>query len=272
MKKSLLTLASLLILGSSSFAATTTNDEPTDKQKHKTTKLFNGKDLDGWYTFIRDRGRNNDPKGVFTVQDGLLRVSGEEWGCITTESEYDNYTITVRYKWGEATHSWRAEKARDSGLLFHSQGEDGSASGCWMTSLECNIIEGRTGDFIVVGGGTDKFWMYSPIKEADGISEKLYYYTYGGDMKRFDSDDRVDCKYVDPAWQDVINFKGKNDLENPHGEWNTLECVIIADEVYVFLNGHFINYATDIFPTTGRIQIQSEGAEIYFSDIILKEL
>ncbi|MEJ7831123.1 MAG: DUF1080 domain-containing protein, partial [Segetibacter sp.] len=50
----------------------------------KTINLFNGKNLNGWYIFLQGRGRDNDPKKVFTVADGLIRISGEEWGCITT--------------------------------------------------------------------------------------------------------------------------------------------------------------------------------------------
>ena len=56
----------------------------------ETVKLFDGQSLKGWYTFLQDRGRDNDPKNVFTVQDGMIRISGEEWGCITTNKEYEN--------------------------------------------------------------------------------------------------------------------------------------------------------------------------------------
>ena len=61
-------------------------------------RLFNGQDLDGWYTFLQDRGRDNDPLNVFTVQDGMIRISGEEWGCITTQNEYQNYKILLEFK------------------------------------------------------------------------------------------------------------------------------------------------------------------------------
>src|SRR5213082_731121 len=36
--------------------------------------LFNGKDLDGWYTWLKEN-KYRDPKHVFTVQDGAIRVS-----------------------------------------------------------------------------------------------------------------------------------------------------------------------------------------------------
>ncbi len=56
-------------------------------------ELFNGRDLDNWYTFIRGRGANCDPKGVFTVTNGIIHVSGEEFGCITTCEEFSDYHL-----------------------------------------------------------------------------------------------------------------------------------------------------------------------------------
>jgi hypothetical protein len=51
-----------------------------DTKTNKTIELFNGKNLKGWYTFIKGRGRGSDPQKVFTVNDKLIRVSGEVWG------------------------------------------------------------------------------------------------------------------------------------------------------------------------------------------------
>ena len=42
--------------------------------------LFNGKDLEGWYSFLPSRGRNNDSEKVFSVENGLLHISGKEFG------------------------------------------------------------------------------------------------------------------------------------------------------------------------------------------------
>ena len=125
--------------------------------------LFNGKDLTHWYTFLQEHGRDKDPNKVFTVEDGLLRISGEDWGCITTEEEYENYRLVIEFKWGQETWGNRKEATRDSGVLVHSQGADGGYSGIWMHSLEVQMIEGGTGDFIVVGDKTDKFTLTCPV-------------------------------------------------------------------------------------------------------------
>ncbi len=232
----------------------------------KKKKLFNGRNLDGWYTFVQNRGRNIDPKKVFTVQDKMIRISGEEWGCITTNDEYENYRLVTEFKWGKETHKPRLNNARDSGILLHSQGEDGSKGGVWMTSIECQIIEGGTGDFIVVGDGTDKFKITCSV--ASKKQGNSYIFKSEGQEVTVNRD-RINWLQRDPNWQDVIGFRGGNDAEKPLGEWNTLECIAKGDEITIYLNGVLVNKAINVSPSKGRIQIQSEGAEIFFRRVDL---
>lgn len=221
-------------------------------------KLFNGENLDGWYTFLKGRGRNYDPMNVFTVNDGVLRISGEEWGCITTEEEYENYRLVFEFKWGGETSGTRKYKARDNGILLHSQGEDGGYDGTWMHSLECNVIEGGTGDFIVVGDGSDRFAITSPVAEERHGSTPVY--QKGGEMVEINRG-RINWWGRDPQWRDTLDFRGPQDIEYPVGEWNTVECVAKGDIIDIYVNGILVNQAIRVRPTKGRIQIQSEGAE-----------
>ena len=120
--------------------------------------LFNGKDLTNFYTWLgppargeKPYGKNNDPEKVFTVHDGMVHVSGKVFGGFITEKEYENYHLVTEFKWGEKTWAPREKAARDSGILLHSVGPDGAAGGLWMESIECQMIEGGTGDIILVG-------------------------------------------------------------------------------------------------------------------------
>lgn len=240
-----------------------------DMNLEETVKLFNGQNLDGWYTFLKDRGKNNDPKNVFTVKDGLIHISGEEWGCITTEEEYEDYKLLVEFKWGGGTHEPRLEKARDSGVLLHSQGKDGNYSGTWMNSIECQIIEGGTGDFIVVGDGTDQFAITCPV--APEKVAGAYVYQPDGEPVTIHGG-RVNWFGRDPEWKDVIDFRGANDVENPVGEWNTLECHVLDGEITVYLNGVLVNRALEVKPKRGKIQIQSEAAEMLVRKVDLSPI
>jgi hypothetical protein len=252
------------------FARLMDHSGPAEKDVLKAAQqLFNGKNLDGWYTFIQGRGRNNDPHKVFTVQNGLIRISGEEFGCITTNDEFENYKLLVEFKWGDSTYTPRVDNARDSGVLLHSIGEDGGSSGIWMHSIECQIIEGGTGDFIVVGDGSKNFSLTCPVapEQQDGS----YVYQPSGNVITI-NEGRINWFGRDPEWKDVKGFRGAKDVEKPAGEWNQIECIVNGKEILIYLNGTLVNQAVDVQPQKGKIQIQSEGAEIFFKRIEIVSL
>jgi hypothetical protein len=263
MKKVIL-LSILLTVTSLVFPQTQSKSEIKNK-----INLFNGKNLDGWYTFIENRGRDIDPKNVFTVQNGMIRISGEEWGGITSYEEFEDYRLIVEFKWGGKTFVPRLENARDSGILLHSIGEDGASDGIWMYSIECELIEGETGDFIVVGDGSENFSVTSPVaSEKQGSS---YVFQPDGELATINSG-RINWYGRDPNWKDEIDFRGSQDVEKPLGEWNKVECVVKGDEITIYLNGVLVNHAINVKPNKGRIQIQSEGAEIFFRKVELRPL
>lgn len=233
---------------------------PPAANAQETLQLFNGKDLDHWYTFLKERGRDIDPQKVFTVHDGMIHISGEEWGCITTTDEYENYKLVVEFKWGERCWANRVNAARDSGVLVHSTGADGAYSGIWMYSIECQMIEGGTGDLLVVGNDTDQFYATSPVaEEMQGSS-----HVFQEDGKPVTiTGGRINWWGRAPEWADVKGFRGAKDVEKPVGEWNTLEVVCEGSAITVMLNGVLVNKALDCKPARGKIQIQSEGAELF---------
>ena len=93
---------------------------------------FNGKDLRGLYTWLKESGRQ-DPTGVFSVKDKAIHVSGEGFGYVATEKAYKNYHLIVEYRWGERADG--SGYVRNSGILLHAIGPDGGARGTWMTSI-----------------------------------------------------------------------------------------------------------------------------------------
>ncbi|GIS63257.1 MAG: hypothetical protein CM1200mP2_54820 [Planctomycetaceae bacterium] len=91
-------------------------------------RLFNGRNLQGLSTWLRD-SRNKDPRKVFTVHDGLLHISGNGFGYIRTNKDYRDYHLVVEFKWGPRTWGSRKDRSRDSGVLVHAAGPDGSGGG-----------------------------------------------------------------------------------------------------------------------------------------------
>lgn len=227
---------------------------------------FSGNDLDGFYTYLKD-SKYDDPDKVFTVVDGMIRVSGEEFGGLITKNSYRDYHLTVEWKWGDETFAPRADKSRDSGILLHCVGEDGAAGGNWMESQECQIIEGGCGDFIIVGGaGKPSLSCEVRIGEDDQP-----YYEKGGEKQTRDGG-RFNWWGRDPEWKDVLGYRGRRDVEKPAGEWNLMEVICDGARITNIVNGHVVNVGTESSLTEGKILIQSEGAELFVRKLEVRPL
>ena len=229
-----------------------------------TLQLFNGKDLTNFYTFLRESGKDSDPKKVFTVEDGAIHVSGEVFGYLGTEKDYEHYHLTVEFKWGPKTYEPRKDQARDSGVLLHTTGPDR----VWPQCIECQMIEGGTGDIILVGGGKDK-----PTKLTATVEQrdKQFYYTPEAPTREF-AGGRINWFGRDPKWKDEKGYRGPKDVERPVGQWNVLECTCDGSSVAYKLNGIAVNAGTNANLTKGRILLQSEGAEVFFRKVELRQL
>ena len=76
----------------------------------------------------------------------------------------------------------------------------------------------------------------------------------------------------DPAWKDTLGFRGKNDVEKPAGEWHRIEVICAGDTITNIVNGFVVNVSAKSSLTQGKIQFQSEGAEIFFRKIEIRPL
>jgi hypothetical protein len=256
-----------------------------DRQPEKSTSklvwtpLFNGRDLTNFYTYLgtvaeigrtvkkdsQSYGKNNDPEGVFNVRDGVLRISGKVFGGFVTEKEYENYHLKVEYRWGDKTWPPRRMMARDSGIMMHCVWSEDEFRGWPHSFVECQMIEGGTGDLILVGDGTQKFSVES--ERRDG---QIYFNP--GATPITQARGRFNWFAHDPAWKDVKDFRGKQDVERPLGEWNTLECICERDKITAILNGKVVNVGNYTGRVKGNIIIPSQGAEIFLRKIEIKLL
>lgn len=227
---------------------------------------FNGKDLTGFYAYTKGH-RYEDPDRVFTVKDGMIHVSGEDFGGLATCGNFRDYHLVAEWKWGDKTYAPRKDKSRDSGILLHCVGPDGASGGQWMESIECQIIEGGCGDLLMVGGlGKPSLTCETRL----GPDQQLYY-EKGGRAVTQDAG-RYNWWGRDPAWKDVLGYRGRRDVEKPAGEWNRMEVVCDRDTITNIVNGQVVNVGTKSSLTMGKIQFQSEGAEILFRKIEVRPL
>jgi len=243
---------------------------------HGWTSLFNGRDLTGWDTYLKpgsdstgnqSGGLNNDPQHVFTViKDGtenVIRISGEGIGAISTKKEYDNYHLQLMFRWGALTWGQKKNKKKDSGLLYHSVGPYGADWGAWMRSQEFQVQEGDCGDYWGCAGGLADI----PVLKK---SDSEYVYDPAGALTTFRADNTIGRHCI----------KG-SDAERPSGQWNTLDLYCHGDTSVHVINGKLmmILYHSgqlekgQVLPLTkGKLQIQSEGAEVFYKAIKIQSI
>jgi hypothetical protein len=234
--------------------------------KDHVIRLFDGKTLGDCYTWLKDTKRE-DPRKVFSVSDGMIHISGDGYGGLITNKRYRDYHLVLEFKFGERTWHERENKSRDSGCLIHSNGIDGGYEGCWMPSIEVQIIEGGVGDFIAVGG-PDESGKRVPISltcnvSAEKDTAKQAIWKSDGEREVFKRG-RIDWYGRDPDWKDEKGFRGRDDKESPHGQWTQLDVFCDGGHVETFVNGTKVNEAFDVTPREGRIQLQAELAEIFY--------
>lgn len=257
--------------------------------KGKARRLFNGRDLAGWDTWLgyadpRDTygqpaagpiGLNHDTTGVFQVEttDGrpAIHVSGRIWGGLITTRSYGNYHLHLEFKWGE--HAW-FPMPRNNGVLYHSHGAYGAFFGTWMSALEFEVVPGSIGMLLAVGDskGTHSFrtvdWRVGAKVEVGrdpAIPYPFRRYMPGGPLS--------------PIQMPAFNVDANRNAEKPLGEWNTLDIYALGDRSVHVVNGVPVMAASG-FTTSdtngvkhalvrGRIQLQSEGAETWFRNITI---
>ncbi len=243
------------------------------------TPLFRDQGLDGFYTWLVDT-RYEDPRSVFTLQDGVLRISGEGLGYLATCRSYHNYDLRVSYKWGTKNWAWgdRIGKARDSGVFLHGTGPDGNSvdgKGAFMAAIECNVFQGAVGDFLLIRGKDEMDRPLEPrvtvnVAEAKDV-DGWYTYLPGGQPVTVEHWGRINWIRKSEAWEDRVDFWAEQDVERP-GAWNDLECRCRGDGIEVFLNGEKVNEALDVFPNGGKILLQCEGSEIFYRDLRIRRV
>lgn len=212
-------------------------------------------------------GLNNDIKNVFTIitenNQPVLKITGEIYGGLTTKASFENYHLSVMFKWGDKKWEPRLNAKRDSGILYHCYGEHGRFWKTWKTSLEYQVQESDIGDFIPISGNTATPNVGGPKVEIRGDFSKI---------KKFDPKSNI---YSDGSGY----VQASMEPDAPHGQWNHLEIYVIGNDAVHIVNGHIvmvvenaINPETGKPLTSGQIQIQSEAAECYYKDLTISPI
>ena len=216
---------------------------------------------------IKPIGYNVNKNNVFSVvmEDGkpVLKITGEIYGCIFTKQDFANYHLKLKFKWGQKKWVPRLTEYKDSGLLYHSQGKCGvEYFRTWMLSQEFQVVENSTGDY----------WSQS-TSQADVKAVKDSSYKFNNIAGK-----------VTPLGGATGNggfCEAGTKMDKPIGQWNEIELITYGGKSLHIVNGKVVMALTNsrykdgdvIKPLThGKLQLQSEAAEVYYKDIMIKPI
>jgi len=218
---------------------------------------------------LKPIGLNPPGQGVISIvrQDGkpVMRISGEIYGCAVTRESFSNYHLRLETRWGEKKWVPRLDQPKDSGILYHSRGEFGvDYWKSWALSQEFQVIE----------HGLGEYWTQA---------------TSAFDI-RVDPGKPGDPGEAAPRWNPKapwVEFFSPNNHalagtdEDRVGQWNRLELICYQADCVHVVNGKVVMALKSarykdgerfVPMTDGKLQIQSEAAEVFYRDIEIRTI
>nr|WP_319400539.1 DUF1080 domain-containing protein [uncultured Carboxylicivirga sp.] len=207
---------------------------PIISNAQSATKLFNGKNLAGWYAFIEKSGRHDNADEIFQVNHKMIRLYGDKAGYLMSEPSFKNFQLTLEFKWNTDSTFTRKNNSKNSGIMYLVPTD--TPDMLWPKGIQFQVKEGATGDFILLHNVT---LQINGKTEGPGASVVT---------KRF------------------------TDATKAIGKWNKVVISVEDGKVTQHLNGQIVNEGVEASVNEGRVLLQYEGYPIDFRKIVIKEL
>jgi len=206
--------------------------------KEEWVSLFNGQNLDGWDIKIRGAELNDNYKNTFRVEDGILKVSYDEYdgwdnefGHIYYNQPFSSYKLRVEYRFvGEQVPGGPGWAFRNNGIMFHAQPAwDIELDQDFPVSLEAQML-GGDGEIERPNGS-----ICTPGTTVEINGERTWDHCISSDSRTFYGDD-----------------------------WYTFELVVYSDSI-----AHHI-VEGDTLMTYGRFQLEDDNSPLSSGYIALQ--
>ncbi|WP_029283105.1 DUF1080 domain-containing protein [Pedobacter sp. R20-19] len=235
--------------------------------KSEWTSLFNGKDIKDWNVKIHHHDYNENYGNTFRVEDGMIRVSYDQYGDFNDQfghlyykTPFSSYHLKLKYRFvGQLQKGAPSYTLRNSGLMFHSQDpKTMPKEQDWPISIEMQFLGGLSDGRPRPTGN-----MCSPGTEIF-YQGKLYpEHCLDSKSKTYDGDQWVSAELIvlgDSLVKHIIN--GDTVLQYSHPQIGG--GVTNGFDPKLKIDGKALK--------NGFIALQSEGQPVDFKDIFIKKL
>lgn len=207
------------------------------------TPLFNGKDLSGWVNV--NCGPQTWTVGKDTDGTPVIVCSGHPTGVLRTDRMYENFVC-------EFDFSHRLPKT-NAGFFVWSDAI--TAQGQPFTrSIEVQVMDGIEAT--------------KEIKGPNGPKTEIIYTSHGDIFSIHGSKLTPDRPHPD-GWQRCLPSERR---AKPAPEWNHYKITGNHGTLKLEVNGKEVSGGYDITPRKGYLCLESEGGEVWFKNLAIKEL
>jgi hypothetical protein len=169
---------------------------------------------------------------TWTVRDGMIICSGKPTGVLRTDKHYENYILELE---------WRHMKTGgNAGLFIHSDALPAIGKP-FTRAHEIQILDGSE---------TENYTSHGDIFSIQGASMTPYPLHPNGWMRSLP----------------------RERLCYGAGQWNHYRVECRDGMVFLAVNGKVVTRAYHLNPRKGYICLESEGSEVHFRNIQIKEL
>ncbi len=189
--------------------------------------LFNGRDLTGWVDV-------NTSDETWSVEDGILKCSGQPIGVMRSEKQYENFILEIEWM--------HLEAGGNSGVFVWSEGVPFEGKRL-PRGVEVQMLELE--------------WPKIHDRDPAYVSGELF--------GSFGLQVIPDNPRGTRSKSTEFRCKGK-------GEWNKYTVVCVDGTIKLSINGKFVNGIREAEHRKGYLCLESEGAPIHFRNIRIMEL
>ena len=233
----------------------------------KWVSLFNGKDINDWIVKIHHHDVGENFGNTFRVEDGIIKVRydqygdfNERFGHLYYKTPYSFFHLKLQYRFtGQWIITAPSYTLRNSGVMFHSQDPHTMPKEQdWPISVEMQFL-GGLGDGKPRSTGN----MCSPGTEVMQNGKIVASHCINSSSKTYDGDQWVNAELIvlgDSLVTHIIN----GDTVLQYSKPQIGGGVVNRFDPKIKIDGKLLS--------SGFIALQSEGQEIDFRNISIKDL
>ncbi len=197
------------------------------------TSMFNGKDLTGWHPV-------NLAADTVSVKDGMIVINGTPTGYMRSEKMYENFIMECEWR--------HMKEGGNSGVFVWGDGIPAMGTG-YTRGIEVQVLD-----------------LGYETKNAKGAWE---WFTSHGDIFPIWG---ADMTPVAPTAKSGKRSFPSEKRVRPSPEWNHYRITGNNGEIKLEVNGKLVTQGRDCVPRKGFLALESEGSEVHFRNLRIKEL